>query len=120
MGAIAGAKLSLAGPVESYVVKTTGAEYDGNVMGSHILLDGRRQGRLYLQGDFIENGLIGHGVREGRRSSRIQNYNRCRGILSDYVSGEDLSVLYTVIHFDETRADRAARPHGGMGVRGGA
>ena len=76
MGAIAGAKLSLAGPVESYVVKTTGAEYDGNVMGSHVVLDGRCEGWLYLQGDFIENGLIGHWVPEGRRSSRIQNYNR--------------------------------------------
>ena len=70
MGPIAGAKFSFAGSVESYVVKAPGPEYDGNVMGSHIVLDSRRQGRLYLQGDFIENAWIGHAVPEGRRSSR--------------------------------------------------
>jgi len=62
MGAIAGAKFSFAGSVESYVVKTPGPKYDGNVMSSHIVLDGRRQGWLYLQGDFIENAWICHGV----------------------------------------------------------
>jgi hypothetical protein len=31
-------------------------------MVSHVLLDGRRHGRLYLQGDFIENALIRHEV----------------------------------------------------------
>jgi hypothetical protein len=64
MGAITGAKSSFAGPVESYVVKATGPEYDGNVMGSHVLLYGRRQGRLYLQSDFIENALMRHGIRQ--------------------------------------------------------
>jgi len=56
MGPIAGAKSSFTGLIESYAVKATGPEYAGNVMGSHVLLGRRRQGGLYLQGDFIENG----------------------------------------------------------------
>jgi hypothetical protein len=56
MGPIAGAKFSFPSLIESNVVKATGPEYGGNVMGSHVLLDSRRQGRRYLQGDFVENG----------------------------------------------------------------
>src|SRR6186997_2894288 len=77
MGAIAGAKFSFAGLVESYVVKATGLEYAGNVIGSHIALDGSDQGRLYLQGDFVENGWIRHGLlwpEEGHSSGKTTIY----------------------------------------------
>ena len=141
MGAIAGAKFSFTGPVESYAVKTTGMEYDGNVMGSHVVLHGRRQGRIYLQGDFIENASMGHNsTLESAASDRVGRVKftslaagdsrgidcstgeEPAGILSEYVSGENLVVgsaspphggnaggaavrdWDAVIHFDETRA----------------
>jgi hypothetical protein len=57
---ITGAKPSWGALVEPDVVKTTAPKYDGNVMGPHVVLDGRGEGWLNLQCDFIKNGLVGH------------------------------------------------------------
>jgi hypothetical protein len=65
MGPIAGTKFPFGGLVKPDVVKTTGAEYGRDVMGSHVALECRRAGRLYQKGDFVENALIVHNLTLG-------------------------------------------------------
>jgi hypothetical protein len=75
VGSVTGAKLSFGCPVEPNVVKATGPEDDGNMMGSHVVLDRRREGWLNLQGDFIKNALISHKLWGGWRVGSNQNHN---------------------------------------------
>src|SRR5215216_5863449 len=75
VGSVTGAKLSFGSPVEPNVVKATGLKDHGNMMGSHVVLDRRCEGRLNLQGDFIENGLISHKLPGALWLARIQSHN---------------------------------------------
>jgi hypothetical protein len=54
LGFVAGAKAGWRGPVESNPVEAPAAEDVGDVLSSHVFFNGRRQGRVDLEGDFIE------------------------------------------------------------------
>ena len=94
VGSVTGAKLSFGCPIEPNVVKTTGLKDHGNMMGSHVVLDRRCEGRLNLQNDFIEDALISHKLSGGswvgsNQSHNLRSVHRFRTCEFHHISGPE-------------------------------